>query len=95
MLDGLRTYECGDGRMLVGVAQFGAVWCLGSGAAALPIRVHCDLNILIKVTIKLSTFKPKYMVEDLHLAMAMAAQHINIMAIFCTQQTNCILSLCR
>ena len=69
------------------------VWCLESGAAALPIRVHCDLNILIKVTVKLSTFKPKYMVEDFHLAMA--AQHINIMAIFCTQQTNCILSICR
>ena len=75
MLDGLRTSECGDGRMLVDVAQFGAVWCLESGAAALPIRVHCDINIWLKVTVKLSTFKPKYMVEDLHLAMA--AQHIH------------------
>ena len=83
MLDGLRTSECKDGRMLVSVR---AVWFLESGAAALPIRVHCDLNILIKVTVKLSTFKPKYMVEDLHLAMA--AQHIHLMAIFHTQQTN-------
>ena len=33
------------------------------------------------------------MVEDLHLAMV--AKHIHIMAIFCTQQTNCILSICR
>ena len=60
MLDGLRTFECGDGRMLVDVAQFvRAEWCLVLGAAALPIRVFCDINILLKVTVKLSTSKPK------------------------------------
>ena len=55
MLDGPRTSKCGDGMMLVGVAQFGAVWCLESGAAALPIRVHCDINMWLKVTVKYPT----------------------------------------
>ena len=36
-----------------------AVWCLESGDAALPIRVHRDINIWLKVTVKLSTSKPK------------------------------------
>ena len=36
-----------------GCGQFvRAVWCLESGAAALPIRVHGDIKIWLKVTIK-------------------------------------------
>ena len=53
--ENLRVLEREDARGCVTDQFVRAVWCLESGAAALPIRVHCDINMWLKVTVKYPT----------------------------------------